>query len=93
MRIVWIIYWAIVGAVAGSFLITLKDRTSRKDKSLWSHCCSCGHRLSFLDLIPVLSWLVLKGKCKYCKSKIPVNILSSEIAGGIAGFLFAITML
>lgn len=35
-----------------------------------SMCVNCGHTLSALDLIPVLSWLTLKGKCRYCKKDI-----------------------
>lgn len=36
-----------------------------------SHCNSCGHQLHWNDLIPVVSWLLLKGKCRYCSAKIP----------------------
>jgi len=35
-----------------------------------SHCPKCQHQLSALDNVPVLSWLWLKGKCRYCKTKI-----------------------
>ena len=36
-----------------------------------SMCSRCGHQLSTLDLIPVLSWLALRGKCRYCHEPIP----------------------
>lgn len=36
-----------------------------------SMCMSCGHELSATDLIPVVSWLWLRGKCRYCKARIP----------------------
>lgn len=38
-----------------------------------SMCAKCGHRLSVLDLIPVVSWLTLKGRCRYCKERIDDN--------------------
>lgn len=38
-----------------------------------SHCPSCNHRLSAFDLMPVLSWLFLRGKCRYCKAKVSVR--------------------
>lgn len=36
-----------------------------------SMCMSCGHELSVIDLVPVLSWLWLRGKCRYCGARIP----------------------
>jgi leader peptidase (prepilin peptidase)/N-methyltransferase len=44
-----------------------------------SHCVHCHHRLSVLDLIPVLSYLVLRGKCRYCHSKISPYYLVGEL--------------
>jgi leader peptidase (prepilin peptidase)/N-methyltransferase len=36
-----------------------------------SVCMSCGHKLEVKDLIPVVSWIMLRGRCRYCNSKIP----------------------
>ena len=47
-----------------------------------SHCMSCGHRLGALDLIPLLSWLLLRGKCRYCGSKISARYPISELVLG-----------
>lgn len=56
----------------GSFYNVVALRTLSKEKLAMppSHCTSCNHRLSPLDLVPVFSWLFLKGKCRYCKTKI-----------------------
>ena len=35
-----------------------------------SHCPSCGHELGVRDLFPILSWVLLKGKCRYCGAKV-----------------------
>ena len=64
---------AALGAVLASFFGCAVQRTC-SDRSFThgrSHCDSCGHTLGVLDLIPVLSWLCLRGRCRYCGAKIP----------------------
>lgn len=47
-----------------------------------SHCPVCHHRIQFYDNIPVLSWLVLRGKCRHCRTRIPaVYPLTEAITG------------
>ena len=43
-------------------LMPLKDDRSR--------CLSCGHELRWYDLLPVVSWLVTRGRCRYCRAPI-----------------------
>lgn len=38
-----------------------------------SECVSCGHRLSVIDLVPIFSWIALKGKCRYCRKRISIQ--------------------
>lgn len=54
-----------------------------------SHCDSCKHELSTLDLIPIVSWLALKGKCRYCGAKVPARDVIFEI---VLGVLFVVTL-
>jgi len=54
-----------------------------------SHCDSCKHELSMLDLIPIVSWLALKGKCRYCGAKVPARDVIFEI---VLGLVFAGTL-
>ena len=54
-----------------------------------SHCDTCGHELSSADLFPIISYIALKGKCRYCGSKVPPRDLIFEI---ILGVLFAVTL-
>ena len=54
-----------------------------------SHCDTCGHELSTADLFPIISYIALKGKCRYCGSKVPPRDLIFEI---ILGLLFAGTL-
>ncbi len=62
----------VLGICFGSFVNALVWRVHKKKD--WvkarSQCESCGHELSTLDLIPLLSWLSLKGRCRYCKKAI-----------------------
>jgi len=44
-----------------------------------SHCASCGHPLKAADLVPVFSYLFLKGKCRYCGEKISPRYMAAEL--------------
>lgn len=55
-----------------------------------SECLSCHHQLAWYDLIPVVSWLMLKGRCRYCNSKIGIAEFLSEV--GLAS-LFVVSFL
>jgi prepilin signal peptidase PulO-like enzyme (type II secretory pathway) len=54
----------------------LKNLSIVKGRSM---CSSCHHELSFLDLVPVFSWLYLKGKCRYCHRSIPDTPFSEVV--------------
>ncbi len=58
----------VLGAVLGSFLNCAAWRLVHKESILRgrSHCAKCGHTLGALDLVPIFSYLALKGKCRYC---------------------------
>lgn len=76
----------------GSFLNVVIERVYRSEQFIKgrSYCVSCKHELSMMDLIPVLSFLFLKGKCRYCKKKIPsIHIIIEVITAVCAGFIFA----
>jgi leader peptidase (prepilin peptidase)/N-methyltransferase len=82
------LYVVLVGAVGlavGSFVNVVADRLP-EGKSLLSppsHCPECDRRLRALDLVPVFSYLALRGRCRYCKSPIPMRLMLVEAATGI----------
>jgi len=89
MDILLYIIFTLLGLAVGSFLNVLVDRLP-VGKSLVhpsSHCDACNHKLSFLDLIPVLSYLMLRGRCHYCRARIPLRILWVEAGSGLIFFL------
>ena len=78
----------LLGLVVGSFLNVCIDRLPAKQSivSPPSHCPECKKRLAVRDLIPIFSYLLLKGRCRYCKSAIPKRVPFVEAATGI-GFV------
>lgn len=54
-----------------------------------SHCPACGHTIKALENIPVLSYLVLRGRCSACKARISPRYPIVELLAGIAGFYCA----
>ena len=76
----FLIFSFIFGAIIGSFLNVLILRLP-EDKSLGgrSHCPHCGRGLGFLDLIPILSFLALRGKCRSCSTQISARYLIIEL--------------
>ncbi len=89
MEVIWIAAFAVLGMVIGSFLNVLIDRLPAGGSILYpaSHCPSCQRRLSPGDLVPVFSFVWLRGRCRYCQAPIPRRILGVE-AGTAAVFAF-----
>ena len=74
-----------IGSIFASFANLVVLRTIREESivSPPSHCDSCGHRLRARDLVPILSYIFLGGRCRYCKSKIPIESFMVEFILGI----------
>ena len=89
----YLLYFIIfcIGATFGSFFTLAVYRIPIKQDITHtrSYCPKCNHNLSFLDMIPILSYVFLGGKCRYCKEKIRPRYLLLEILSGIAFVLFA----
>ena len=83
-----------IGTLFGSFFTLAVYRIPlRQDIThTRSYCPNCNHRLEFLDMIPILSYLFLKGKCRYCKQKIRIRYLLLELLSGIIFVLFAFSI-
>jgi leader peptidase (prepilin peptidase)/N-methyltransferase len=63
---------ALLGACIGSFLNVVAWRLPRQESLLWpaSHCPRCGTPLAWHDNLPVLGWLLLRGRCRHCHQRI-----------------------
>ena len=80
MNIAIVILLAIVGAGLGSFACCQAWRIRKGDKSVRSHCMNCSYQLKWYDNIPIVSWLMLGGKCRKCHKKIGLAELIAELA-------------
>ncbi|MGA3067004.1 MAG: prepilin peptidase [Tepidisphaeraceae bacterium] len=87
-QVFFIVYVFVLGACVGSFLNVLIYRLPRGDSLWWppSRCPQCEHRLAWYDNIPVLGWIFLGGKCRYCRKRISPQY---PIIEAITGLLFA----
>lgn len=84
----------IIGLFVGSFLNVVADRLSKGESIVFppSHCENCNHRLAPKDLIPVLSYLYLGGKCRYCKKPFSWQYPLVEFITGVLFAAAAITI-
>ena len=85
MNIVITIIIALFGVAIGSFLNVCADRLPR-GKSLirpGSHCDHCRHPLSPKDLIPIVSYLWMRGQCRYCHKPVALRVLLVEAGTGL----------
>lgn len=92
MQIFYIIFFFILGTVLGSFYNVVGWRLPIGESIVTppSHCPNCKHRLSAFDLIPILSYIFQKGKCRYCKKHIAWYYPVFEL---FCGILFALCFL
>ncbi len=74
----------LVGISLGSFYNVLIYRLPRNISVIFpsSKCPSCGHRIRWYDNIPILSYLILRGRCRYCGDRISLQYPLVELASG-----------
>jgi leader peptidase (prepilin peptidase)/N-methyltransferase len=83
-----------LGAIIGSFLATIVSRWPRGQSvvSDRSRCDGCGRALGILDLVPLLGWLIARGKCRTCGARIdpvhPLMELGCALIGGFCAWAF-----
>ena len=81
----WVLYALIVGLCVGSFLnvVVLRGLSGESIVLPPSHCTSCNHKLAWYDNIPLFSYLILRGKCRYCGAKISPQYPVVEFVTGV----------
>ncbi|GGC99390.1 prepilin peptidase [Enterococcus wangshanyuanii] len=91
------IFIFILGACLGSFFLLIGQRIPRGEDIVKkrSHCEHCDHSLTFLELVPIFSYVFLRGKCRHCHQKIGAVYLGFELLSGtlfsLAAFLLRTT--
>ena len=79
----------VAGAAIGSFLDVVITRVPKHESIVRppSHCPACGTPIAPHDNIPIVSWLVLRGRCRHCGWHIPISYWLMEVGFGL---LFAV---
>jgi len=82
----------LLGLVIGSFLATALIRWPKGEGAIAgrSRCDACGAVLGPLELVPVLSWLVRRGRCRKCGARIDMRHLAVELAAALIGLVAAL---
>ena len=75
----------IFGSIMGSFLNVLAVRLSNNESILWpsSHCHNCSHKLKWYELIPIVSYVIQRGKSRCCRTRIPISYLIVEVVTAV----------
>ena len=92
MEVIMFVWMFIIGAIFGSFynVVGLRLPTGESIVSPPSHCPKCYHKLSGIELIPIISYIIQKGQCKSCGDKISIIYPIFEATSGL---LFALAYL
>ena len=91
--IIWLCVACFYGICIGSFLNVVIYRLPLGQsvaEPVWSYCPTCKHRLATLDLVPLVSFLALGRKCRYCRTSISWRYFGVEL---LTGVLFGLTYL
>lgn len=94
MEVAFYILIFVIGTLFGSFYTLAVHRIPKKQDIIYTHsyCPKCNNKLGFFELIPILSYLFLGGKCRHCKEKIRSRYLIIELLSGILFLLIAMLM-
>ncbi len=90
INIIYLILFFILGLILGSFYNVVGLRLCKGESLVYppSHCTKCNHKLKFYELVPVFSYIFLRGRCKSCKEKISIMYPVIEF---LTGVLFALS--
>lgn len=93
-QIIFYIAFYIIGVVLGSFFTLATYRIPLKQDILYtrSYCPKCNNKLKSLDLIPILSYIFLGGKCRYCHDRISPRYIIIEFFSGLFYLLFVVSL-
>ncbi len=85
MGIIYLVLTIVYGVIIGSFLNVCIYRIPKNESVVVvrSHCMSCGKQIKWYDLVPLISFLLLRGKCRYCKTKLSWQYPAVEALNGI----------
>jgi leader peptidase (prepilin peptidase)/N-methyltransferase len=83
MTVLIAIFAALLGAALGSFAGVVASRGLRESLGGRSHCDRCGRILQWYELVPLVSYPALRGRCRTCGERIGVGVYAWEISGAL----------
>ena len=88
--IILAVFAFVFGSYIASFLNVCIWRIPREESVVWppSHCPRCNARIRWYQNIPIISWIILRGRCANCRQPISARYVAVELLGGVL-FLFA----
>lgn len=94
MRTFGAILAGVGGLAFGSFMSVVVHRVPKKESIVAprSRCPNCGHQLAALDNIPIVSWLMLGGRCRYCKAPVSPRYLATEVLTALVWVLAVVRL-
>ena len=94
MKLILYITIFLIGIMFGSFFTLATYRIPKRQDITHTHsyCPNCNEKLGFFELIPILSYIFLGGKCKHCKDKISPRYIMFEVLSGITFVLVSLAI-
>jgi leader peptidase (prepilin peptidase) / N-methyltransferase len=92
MRVVLLVALPILGACVGSYANVVAARGWREASTGRSHCDGCSRLLAARELVPVVSYVALGGRCRTCGRPIGTAVLARELVGALVGLIVAIVL-
>jgi leader peptidase (prepilin peptidase) / N-methyltransferase len=90
MVVVLAIFVALLGGAIGSFAGVVASRGLRESLGGRSHCDSCGRSLNWFELIPIVSFPALHGRCRTCHAFVGLGVYAWEIGGALLALVITL---
>jgi leader peptidase (prepilin peptidase)/N-methyltransferase len=84
------VFGALLGAAIGSFAQVVASRGFTRSLGGRSHCDSCARTLRWYELVPLVSYPVLRGRCRTCQARLGIGVFAWEVVGAGLGLAIAI---
>ena len=83
MLVLIAVFAALFGAALGSFAGVVASRGLRQSVGGRSHCDHCGRELQWFELVPLISYPILRGRCRTCHGRVGISVYAWEAGGAV----------
>jgi leader peptidase (prepilin peptidase)/N-methyltransferase len=93
MLIITAVFVALTGGALGSFIGVVSSRGLRASLGGRSHCDSCLRILNSYELVPLISYVALRGRCRTCRATVGWKVFAWELGGGLIALAVSVPLL